>query len=64
MNLNRCQFTTTTMMKGKRIVNVAMDPITEIIRPLFRSAQLYDQDIPVVKIYFGETGVHHDTMTV
>jgi hypothetical protein len=42
-----------------------MDSITEIIWPLFRRAQLYDQDILVVKIDFKETGVHQiDAMTV
>jgi hypothetical protein len=38
-----------------------MNVITEIIWPLFRRAQLYDQDIPVklaVKIDFGESGVY------
>jgi hypothetical protein len=42
----------------KRLVNGAMNSITEIIWPLFRRAQLYDQDILAVKIDFGETGVH------
>jgi hypothetical protein len=34
--------------------------------PLFQRAQLYDQDIPAVRIDFGETGVHQidATMTV
>jgi hypothetical protein len=41
-----------------------MDSITEIIWLLFRSAQLYDQDILVVKNDFGETGVHQiDALT-
>jgi hypothetical protein len=45
--------------------NGAMDAITEIIWSFFRRAQLYDQDLPAVKIDFGETGVHHiDDMTV
>jgi hypothetical protein len=35
-----------------------MDYIIEIIWPLFRCAQLYDQDILAVKIDLGETGVH------
>jgi superfamily I DNA and RNA helicase len=45
--------------------NDAMDAITEIIWPIFRRAQLCDQDILVVKIDFGETGVYQiDAMTV
>jgi hypothetical protein len=41
-----------------------MDYIIEILWPLFRRAQLYDQDILAVKIDFGETGVHQkDAMT-
>jgi hypothetical protein len=49
----------------KRLVNGAMDSITEIIWPLFRRAQSYDQDIQAVKIDFGKTGVHqNDAMTV
>jgi hypothetical protein len=31
---------------------------TEIIWPLFRRAQLYDQDILAVKIDFRESGAH------
>jgi hypothetical protein len=42
----------------KRLVNGAMDSITEIIWPLFWRAQLYDQDILAVKIDFEETSVH------
>jgi hypothetical protein len=46
----------------KRLVNGAMDSITEIIWPLFQRAQLYDL---AVKIDFGETGVYQiDAMTV
>jgi hypothetical protein len=42
-----------------------MDAITEIIWSFFRRAKLYDQDLPAVKIDFGETGVHQiDAMTV
>jgi hypothetical protein len=42
-----------------------MDSITEIIWSLFRRAQLYDEDILVVKMDFGETGVYQiDAMTV
>jgi ATP-dependent exoDNAse (exonuclease V) alpha subunit len=49
---------------AKGLVNGAMRTITEIIWPFFRRAQLYDQDIPAVKIDFGETGVHQiDAMT-
>jgi hypothetical protein len=51
--------------KDKRLINGAMGVITEIIWSLFRGAQLYDQDIPAAKIYFGETGVHKiDAMTL
>jgi hypothetical protein len=39
------------------LVNGAMGTTTEIIW-LFRRAQLYDQDIPAVKINFEEAGVH------
>jgi hypothetical protein len=53
------------MYQDKRLVNGVMDSLTEIIRPLFRRAQLYDQDILAVKIDFGETGVHQlDAMTL
>jgi hypothetical protein len=39
--------------------------ITENIWPLFRRAQLYDQDIPPVKIDSDETGTHQiDSITV
>jgi hypothetical protein len=49
----------------KRFFNDAMNAITEIIWPIFRRAQLCDQDILVVKIDFGETGVYQiDAMTV
>jgi hypothetical protein len=43
---------------SRRLVNGGMDVITEIIWPLFRRAQLYDQDISVVKIDFGESSVY------
>jgi hypothetical protein len=48
------------------LVNGARDANTEVIRPLFRRAQLYDQDIPAVKIDFGETGDVYqiDVMTI
>jgi hypothetical protein len=50
--------------QDKRLVNDAMDYITECIWPLFRRAQSYDQDILAVKIDFGEIGVYQiDTMT-
>jgi hypothetical protein len=50
--------------QNKRL-NGAMDSITEIIRPIFRRAQFYNQDILGVKIYFGEAGVHQiDVMTL
>jgi hypothetical protein len=44
--------------QDKRLVDGAIDSITEIIWPLFRRAQLYDQDILAAKIDFEETGVH------
>jgi hypothetical protein len=51
--------------QDKRLVNGPMDSITEIIWPLFRRAQLYDQDILAVKIDFGNTGVHQiDAITL
>jgi hypothetical protein len=51
--------------QDKRLVNGAMDSITEIIWPLFRRAQLFDRDILAVKNDFGESGVHQiDTMTL
>jgi hypothetical protein len=51
--------------QDKRLVNGAMDPITEIIWPLFRRGQLYDQDILAVKNYFGKTIAHQiDAMTL
>jgi hypothetical protein len=51
--------------QDKRLVNGAMNSITEILWPLFRRVQLYDQDILAVKIDFRETGVHKiDAMTL
>jgi hypothetical protein len=51
--------------QDKRLLNGAMDAITEIIWPFFWRAQLYGQDLAAVKIDFGETGVHRiDAMTV
>jgi hypothetical protein len=35
--------------QDKRLVNGAMDAISEIIWPFFRRSQLYDQDLPAVK---------------
>jgi hypothetical protein len=53
------------LYQDKGLVYGAMDAITEIIWPLFRRAQLYDQYIPEVKIDFGDTGVYQiDAMTV
>jgi hypothetical protein len=50
------------IFQDKRLVNGA---ITEIVWPLFRRAQLYDQDIAALKFDFGETAVHQiDAMTV
>jgi hypothetical protein len=50
---------------NRGVVNGVMDAITDIILPLFLSAQLYDQDMLAVKIDFEETGVHQiDAMTV
>jgi hypothetical protein len=48
--------------QGKQLVNGAMVAITEIIWQFFRRAQLYDQDIPAVKIDLEETGVHQMTV--
>jgi hypothetical protein len=46
----------------KRLVNGAMHAITEIICPLLKRAQIYDQDIPG---RYGEYGVYQiDAMTV
>jgi hypothetical protein len=51
--------------QDKRLVNGAMYSITVIIGPLFRRAQLYDQDILTVRIDLGETGVPQiDAMAV
>jgi hypothetical protein len=51
--------------QDKRLVDGAMDSISEIIWPLFRRAQLYGQDILAAKIDFEETGVHQiDAMTL
>lgn len=42
-----------------------MGDVTEIIWPLYRRGQLYEQDIPAVKMDFGDTGTHSiDTMEV
>jgi hypothetical protein len=48
------------LYQDKRLFNGA---ITEIIWSLFRRTQLYEQDIPAVKIDFGENGVHQIVMT-
>jgi hypothetical protein len=45
-------------IKTNVLLNGAMYAISEIIWPLIRRAQLYDQDILVVKIDFGDTGVY------
>lgn len=43
---------------SKGLVNGAIGHITEIIWPHFRRAQMYDQDIPTVRIDFGRDGIH------
>lgn len=43
---------------SKGLVNGAIGHITEIIWPCFRRAQMYDTDIPSVRIDFGKDGVH------
>jgi ATP-dependent exoDNAse (exonuclease V) alpha subunit len=43
---------------AKGLVNGNIGHITEIVWPLFRRAQLYDQDIPSVKVDFGKDGIH------
>lgn len=40
------------------LVNGAMGTITEIVWPLFRRDQMYDTDIPSVRIDFGRDGIH------
>lgn len=40
------------------LVNGAMGNITEIVWPLFRREQMYDKDIPSVRIDFGTDGIH------
>lgn len=40
------------------LVNGAMGTITEIVWPLFRRDQIYDTDIPSVRIDFGRDGIH------
>jgi hypothetical protein len=46
-----CVIINQKIYQDKRLVNGAMDSITEIIWPLFLRTQLYDQDIWVVKIH-------------
>ncbi|XP_059159270.1 uncharacterized protein LOC131943269 [Physella acuta] len=43
---------------SKGLVNGAIGYITDIIWPHFRRAQIYDTDIPSVRIDFGKDGVH------
>lgn len=43
---------------SKGLVNGANGHITEIIWPCFRRAQMYNTDIPSVRIDFGKDGVH------
>ncbi|GFQ95677.1 ATP-dependent DNA helicase [Trichonephila clavata] len=43
---------------SKGLVNGAIGHITEIIWPCFRRAQMYDTDIPSVRIDFGKDGAH------
>ncbi|GFQ80761.1 ATP-dependent DNA helicase [Trichonephila clavata] len=41
---------------SKGLVNGAIGKVTEIIWPCFRRAQMYDTDIPSVRIDFGKDG--------
>ncbi|GFQ66628.1 ATP-dependent DNA helicase [Trichonephila clavata] len=43
---------------SKGLVNGAIGHITEIIWPCFRRAQMYDTDIPSVRIDFGKDCAH------
>lgn len=43
---------------AKGLVNGAIGHITEIIWPYYRRAQLYDSDIPSVRVDFGNDGIH------
>ena len=42
----------------KGLVNGAVGHITEIIWPGFRRAQMYNTDVPSVRIDFGKDDVH------
>lgn len=42
----------------KGLVNGAIGNITEIIWPYFRRDQIYDTDVPSVRIDFGRDGIH------
>lgn len=43
---------------AKGLVNGAIGHITEIIWPYYRRAQLYDSDVPSVRVDFGNDGIH------
>lgn len=42
----------------KGLVNGAIGFITEVIWPNFRRAQMYETDIPSVRVDFGNDGIH------
>ncbi|KAJ8719782.1 hypothetical protein PYW08_011957 [Mythimna loreyi] len=43
---------------AKGLVNGAIGHITEIIWPYYRRAQLYDSNVPSVRVDFGNDGIH------
>lgn len=43
---------------SKGLVNGAIGFIEEIIWPNFRRAQMYENDVPSVRVNFGQIGVH------
>lgn len=42
----------------KGLLNGAIGHITEIIWPYYQRTQLYDSDIPSVRVDFGNDGIH------
>lgn len=44
---------------SKGLVNGAIGFITEIIWPCYRQGQIYDQDVPTVKVVFDDIGEHN-----
>ena len=50
---------------NKGLVNGAIGFITEIIWPYFRHAQMYEADIPSVRVDFGQGEIHKiDPMSI